>query len=107
MANKTRPRQLTFRVSELEYQQLQKKISESGKNQQEYILSCVLGKSIVNTDGMKEFIPELKHIGNNFNQIAKWCNERGMLASEALIRMYGEELNEVWRLLKLYLQKLA
>ena len=39
--NKTRPKQLSFRVSEEEYQQLQEKISESGKNQQEYILSCV------------------------------------------------------------------
>ena len=33
--NKTRPKQLSFRVSEEEYQQLQEKISESGKNQQE------------------------------------------------------------------------
>ena len=51
--NKTRPKQLSFRVSEEEYQQLQEKISESGKNQQEYILSCVLEKQIVNTDGIK------------------------------------------------------
>jgi hypothetical protein len=56
--NKTRPKQLSFRVSEEEYQQLQEKISESGKNQQEYILSCVLEKQIVNTDGIKELIPE-------------------------------------------------
>ena len=54
--NKTRPKQLSFRVSEEEYQQLQEKISESGKNQQEYILSCVLEKQIVNTDGIKELI---------------------------------------------------
>ena len=51
MANKSRPKQLSFRVSEEEYQQLQEKISKSGKNQQEYILSCVLEKQIVNTDG--------------------------------------------------------
>ena len=60
--NKTRPKQLSFRVNEEEYQQLQEKITESGKNQQEYILSCVLGKQIVNTDGIKELIPELKRI---------------------------------------------
>ena len=58
--NKTRPKQLSFRVSEEEYQQLQEKISESGKNQQEYILSCVLEKQIVNTDGIKELIPDRK-----------------------------------------------
>ena len=56
MANKSRPKQLSFRVSEEEYQQLQEKISKSGKNQQEYILSCVLEKQIVNTDGIKELM---------------------------------------------------
>ena len=86
MANKSRPKQLSFRVSEEEYQQLQEKISKSGKNQQEYILSCVLEKQIVNTDGIKELIPELKRIGNNLNQIAKRCNEGGMLPSEAEVR---------------------
>ena len=40
--NKTRPKQLSFRVNEEEYQQLQEKVFQSGKNQQEYILSCVL-----------------------------------------------------------------
>ena len=50
--NKTRPKQLSFRVNEEEYQQLQEKVFQSGKNQQEYILSCVLEKQIVNTDGI-------------------------------------------------------
>ena len=92
---------------EEEYQQLQEKISESGKNQQEYILSCVLEKQIVNTDGIKELIPELKRIGNNLNQIAKRCNEGGMLPSEAEVRKHGEELNKVWQSLRRYLQRRA
>ena len=103
MANKSRPKQLSFRVSEEEYQQLQEKISKSGKNQQEYILSCVLEKQIVNT----ELIPELKRIGNNLNQIAKRCNEGGMLPSEAEVRKHGEELNKVWQSLRRYLQRRA
>ena len=105
--NKTRPKQLSFRVSEEEYRQLQEKILESGKNQQEYILSCVLEKQIVNTDGIKELIPELKRIGNNLNQIAKRCNEGGMLPSEAEVRKHGEELNKVWQSLRRYLQRRA
>lgn len=44
MANKSRPKQLSFRVSEEEYQELQERVQKSGKNQQEYILSCVLDK---------------------------------------------------------------
>ena len=98
--NKTRPKQLSFRVSEEEYRQLQEKILESGKNQQEYILSCVLEKQIVNTDGIKELIPELKRIGNNLNQIAKRCNEGGMLPSEAEVRKHGEELNKLDQITK-------
>ena len=95
------------RVNEEEYQQLQEKVLQSGKNQQEYILSCVLEKQIVNTDGIKELIPELKRIGNNLNQIAKRCNEGGVLPSEAEVREQGEELKQVWQLLRRYLQKQA
>ena len=105
--NKTRPKQLSFRVNEEEYQKLQERVQESGKNQQEYILSCVLDKKIVNTDGIKEFIPELKRIGNNLNQIAKRCNEGGVLPSEAEVREQGEELKQVWQLLRRYLQRQA
>lgn len=105
--NKTRPKQLSFRVNEEEYQKLQERVQESGKNQQEYILSCVLDKKIVNTDGIKELIPELKRIGNNLNQITKRCNEGGVLPSEAEVREQGEELKQVWQLLRRYLQRQA
>ena len=67
----------------------------------------VLEKQIVNTDGIKELIPELKRIGNNLNQIAKRCNEGGMLPSEAEVRKHGEELNKVWQSLRRYLQRRA
>lgn len=106
MANKRRPKQLSFRVNEKEWELLQQKISESGNNQQEYILSCVMDKQIINTDGIKELILELKRIGNNLNQIAKRCNEGGILPSEMEVRKHGEELNKVWQLLRQYLQKL-
>lgn len=104
--NKTRPKQLSFRVSEEEYQQLQEKISESGKNQQEYILSCVLEKDIVNTDGIKELLPELKRIGNNLNQIAKVLNSTGYYEYR-LITQNQKELNKVWQSLRRYLQRRA
>ena len=104
--NKTRPKQLSFRVSEEEYQQLQEKISESGKNQQEYILSCVLEKQIVNTDGIKELLPELKRIGNNLNQIAHALNGSSYY-SYNLITENQKELTEIWQSLKQFLQKQA
>ena len=71
MANKSRPKQLSFRVSEEEWELLQQKIAESGMNQQQYILSCVFGKAIINTDGIKAVVPELKQQGTNLNQIGQ------------------------------------
>lgn len=71
MANKSRPKQLSFRVSEEEWELLQQKIAESGMNQQQYILSCVFGKAIINTDGIKAVLPELKQQGANLNQIGQ------------------------------------
>ena len=71
MANKSRPKQLSLRVSEEEWELLQQKIAESGMNQQQYILSCVFGKAIINTDGIKAVVPELKQQGANLNQIGQ------------------------------------
>ena len=71
MANKSRPKQLSFRVSEEEWELLQQKIAERGMNQQQYILSCVFGKAIINTDGIKAVVPELKQQGANLNQIGQ------------------------------------
>ena len=71
MANKSRPKQLSFRVSEEEWELLHQKIAESGMNQQQYILSCVFGKAIINTDGIKAVVPELKQQGANLNQIGQ------------------------------------
>ena len=71
MANKSRPKQLSFRVSEEDWELLQQKIAESGMNQQQYILSCVFGKAIINTDGIKAVVPELKQQGANLNQIGQ------------------------------------
>ena len=56
-----------------------RKFLESGMNQQRYILSCVLGKKVVNTDGIIAIMPELRRQGVNLNQIAQRLNERGYI----------------------------
>lgn len=105
--NRTRPKQIVIRVSEEELELIKKKVEQSGKSQQQYIIEALTQKQIINTDGVKEILPELKRIGNNLNQIAKRCNEGGMLPTEAEIRKHGEELNKVWQLLRQYLQNRA
>ena len=107
MSQRSRDIQIKFRVSEEEAEQLRKKVEQSGKSMQEYLLGCALNKPITNTDGIKELYPEIKRIGNNLNQIAKRCNEGGVLPSEAEVREQGEELKQVWQLLRRYLQRQA
>ena len=107
MSQRSRDIQIKFRVSEEEAEQLRKKVEQSGKSMQEYLLGCALNKPITNTDGIKELYPEIKRIGNNLNQIAKRCNEGGVLPSESEVREQGEELKQVWQLLRRYLQRQA
>ena len=97
--NRTRSKQLVIRMSEEEYETVKKKIEKSGMRQQEYLIRCFTGKPVMNTDGLKELSPELKRIGVNLNQIAKKCNQ-GHQATYDEIHHIGEELSEVWRLLR-------
>lgn len=104
MANKSRPKQVMFRLSEEEAEKLQRKVEQSGMSQQEYILKAVLEKPITNTDGIKEVVPELKRQGANLNQLTKKLNERGYIDYKQELPRMERELKEVWQLLKQYLQ---
>ena len=103
MANKTRPQQMLFRVSDIEAEIINNNIQKSGKNKQEYLLTSAIECKILNTDGIKELMPELKRIGNNLNQIAKELNGRGYY-NYNLITDNQKELSEIWQLLRQYLQ---
>lgn len=117
--NKSRPKKVTFRLSETEYEQLQTRISESGLSSQEYLLRATLNKTVQSNTEIKELLPELKKAstelsrqGNNLNQIATILNSRGYIdyknqlpqtldsAQKAI-----EEVRELWQLLRQYLQK--
>lgn len=106
MSQRSRDIQIKFRVSEEEAEQLRKKVDQSGKSMQEYLLSCALNKPITNTDGIKELYPEIKRIGNNLNQIAKALNGTAYYPYN-LITQNQKELEKIWQLLKQYLQKQA
>ncbi len=101
--NRTRPKQIVIRLTEKEKEQLQAKVKKSGLKQQDYLIKCILGKKVLNTDGLKEVTPELKRIGVNLNQIAKTCNQ-GNQATYKEIQEIGKELNGVWQLLKQLVQ---
>lgn len=54
--NKSRPKQMLFRVSAEEYKIIMKKIAESGLSNQEYMPKAVLGVPIVKTEDLKELV---------------------------------------------------
>ena len=109
MTQRSRGIQVKFRLSEEEAEQLKSKVEKSGMSQQEYLMKCALNKNVTNTDGLKEISIELKRIGTNLNQIAKHCNEENAvsLRTMAETRKIGEELNQVWLLLRQFLQRQA
>lgn len=105
--NKSRPKQVMFRLSEEEAKELQKKIEKSGISQQDYILKSVLNKPVTNTDGIKELIPELKRQGANLNQLVKKLNEKGYIDYKQELPQLEKELKEIWQQLKQYLQSVG
>lgn len=99
MANRTRNKQISFRLTENEYKAVMKKIEKAGMSQQEYFLKTLNSATIYNTDGLKEVVPELKRVGNNLNQIAKRYNEGAAVPQGEWNELVGG-YNEIWQLLK-------
>lgn len=102
--NRTRPKQIVIRVSEEELEQIKKKVEQSGKSQQQYIIEALTQKQVTNTDGIKELMPELKRVGNNLNQIAHALNGSGYYQYH-LITENQKELEKIWQSLRQYLQR--
>ena len=96
---RTQTKQVVIRMTESDYEKLKRQVEKSGKNQAEYLRQAILKKEVINTDGMRALIPELKRIGNNVNQIARSVNE-GYPALSSDVQQIEKELGEVWRLLR-------
>lgn len=74
MANRTRNKCVSIRVSEQELAFIKRRIQKSNLSHREYILRCLIGKEIHVKEGGLEVVKELKMIGNNVNQIARKVN---------------------------------
>ena len=98
--NRTRPKQIVIRVSEEELEAIKKKVEQSGKSQQQYIIEALTQKQVVNLDGLKEIYPELKRQGNNLNQIAKKLNENGYVDYKQELPNTMKEVREVFVITK-------
>lgn len=105
--NTKRPRQLTFRATEDEYRIIKKKIEQSGQKQQDFLLQMALEKDIIILDGMAELLIEVKHQGNNLNQLIRKLHSQGYIDYRNELPKMEKEWMDVWQLLRSFLQKRA
>ncbi len=94
-----RTRKMTFRLNEKEYEQIKEKVEESGISQQQFLLKTALEKEIIHIKEFQALIFQLKKIGVNINQIAKHCNETGVISNDDMIEI-KEGVNKLWQLLR-------
>lgn len=106
--NRTKSKQVSFRVTEKEYEKIMNLVVLSGKSQQEFLTTAIINTKVTNLDGLKAVVPEMKRMGNNLNQIAKRLNEgAGAYVTQSQWAELIGGYSEVWQLLKQFIQERA
>lgn len=85
---------LTFRVTPEEKKRIENKALSSYRLVSMYLRDCALDKEIIVIDGVKDVANELRHIGNNLNQITKAVNS-GVYAVD--LTETKKEVQKVWQ----------
>ncbi len=71
---------MTFRVTEDEYKKLEELSSKANRLISAYCRDCVFNKKITVINGIDDFVYQLRHIGNNLNQLT-WNVNQGYLSA--------------------------
>lgn len=112
-----RNRSISIRVSEQEYEAIQKKIQSSQQTQQSFILNAIEGSAILTAKDSKllkdismqlaDLLKQIKGIAVNINQLAYKANAYGELSAERQLKEYSlqteklrKEADEIWRLIR-------
>ena len=96
-----RTKRVTFRVSEEEYERLKELALGSYRLISDYCRDCVFGKEITVIPGVDEAARQLRHIGNNLNQLT-WRVHEGSITAINL----KETKNEVAKIFELLNEKM-
>ena|SRR5665811_794911 len=97
---------LSFWLTQEELESLKIRISDTNLNQSAYIRKCILEKNITVIPGIRDFMIELKRIGNNLNQITRQANEGSLTIIGDNIKNINEDLKSVWEKLAETLKKI-
>ena len=112
-----RNRTISIRVSEQEYESIQKKIQATKQTQQSFILNAIEGAAILTAKDSKllkdislqlaDLLKQVKGIAVNINQLAYKANAYGKIPTEKQIREYGtqtevlrREADAIWQLIR-------
>lgn len=112
-----RNRTISIRVTEQEYEAIQKKIQESNQTQQSFILNAIEGAAILTAKDSKllkdinmqlaDLLKQVKGIAVNINQLTYKANAYGEIPKERQLREYGtqtealrREADAIWQLIR-------
>ena len=112
-----RNRTISIRVTEQEYEAIQKKIQATKQTQQSFILNAIEGTAILTANDSKQLkdistqladlLKQIKGIAVNINQLAYKANAYGEIPTERQLREYStqtetlrKETDAIWRLIR-------
>lgn len=102
MATRIESKQINFRVTEEEFNRLSQMANDNGLSVSAFCKMKAKGTKTktpkVNHDGVIQITSELRRVGSNVNQIAKYLNS-GYNVTEEQINAIREDLNSIWHLL--------
>lgn len=93
-----KPKKLSFRVSEEEYNTIKNNAEKAELKISEYLRKISTDEKIIKID-LSALIIELGRIGNNINQIAKQVNQ-GLLSDTGNIKEYKDNFNKIYEKVK-------
>lgn len=85
-------RRLICRVSEKEYERVEKLAEKSKLNKSEFMRKSILKKKIIVIEDIKDLAIELRRIGNNLNQLTRAVNA-GEVKDTTELKEIKEKLN--------------
>ena len=89
----------SIRISSENLDEIRRRAKQARMSQSDYVVRCCLGKPVVVIDALREFLSELRAIGNNLNQIARYFNMGG-LHSIAIRQEINECVMELMKMRK-------
>lgn len=112
-----RNRTISIRVSEQEYESIQKKIQATKQIQQSFILNAIEGAAILTAKDSKllknismqlaDLLEQVKGMAVNINQLAYKANAYGEIPTERQLKEYGtqtealrREAATIWQLIR-------